>query len=380
MKLLLPVKSLVVLAVMAFAWAASAKDFYVFFGTYTSASCKGVYVSRLDAATGKLSAPELAVETPSPCFLAVSPDEKNLYAVNSVSNFKGEKAGAVSAFAIDKASGHLTLLNQKSSTGSGPCYVSMDPGADVLLIANYAGGSVKSFRLNRDGTIGDDGSFILHHGSGVNTNRQTSAHAHFIHPDPSGRFALVCDLGTDKVVVYKINSAAGTLTENSFATVPPGSGARHLAFSPDGKFVHVANEMGCTVTTFRWDSDAGKLEPIETISALPPGVKVEPDFTAAEILVSGSHVYATIRGHDSVSVFAADPQSGRLTFLQNIPSGGKFPRGLGIDPTGHWLITGNQKTDNAVEFAIDPDTGKLSPTGQELKIGSPVDVEFVKTE
>ena len=307
MKLLLPVKSLVVLAVMAFAWAASAKDFYVFFGTYTSASCKGVYVSRLDAATGKLSAPELAVETPSPCFLAVSPDEKNLYAVNSVSNFKGEKAGAVSAFAIDKASGHLTLLNQKSSTGSGPCYVSMDPGADVLLIANYAGGSVKSFRLNRDGSIGDDGSFILHHGSGVNTNRQTSAHAHFIHPDPLGRFALVCDLGTDKVVVYKINSAAGTLTENSFATVPPGSGARHLAFSPDGKFVHVANEMGCTVTTFRWDSDAGKLEPIETISALPPGVKVEPDFTAAEILVSGSHVYATIRGHDSVSVFRCEP-------------------------------------------------------------------------
>lgn len=381
-------KILVAVALMALAWGASAKEFLVYFGTFTNASCKGVYVSRLDTATGKLSAPELAAETPSPSFLAISPDEKILYAANNYLGFNGENAGAVSSFTIDKNSGHLTLLNQKSSTGPGPCHVSVDAAANVLLIANYAGGSVKSFQLNRDGTIGADGSFILHHGSGVNPSRQASAHAHSIYSDSSGRFALVCDLGTDKVVVYKVNPETGTLTENSVATVPPGSGPRHLAFSPDGKFVHVVNEMGCTITTFAWDSNAGKLKLVETVSALPPPENPEPvftaneivAFTAAEILTFGNHVYATIRGHDSVSVFAADAQSGRLTFLQNVPSGGKFPRGLGIDPTGHWLFVGNQKTDNAVEFAIDPNSGKISATGRELKIGSPVDVKFVKTD
>jgi 6-phosphogluconolactonase len=180
------------------------------------------------------------------------------------------------------------------------------------------------------------------------------------------------------VMIYKFNSATGKLAENSFAAVPPGSGARHLAFSPDGKFAHVVNEMGCTVTTFAWDSGAGELTPVETVSALPPGDTAQQSFTAAEIVASGNYVYATVRGHDSVTAFAADPQTGRLAFLQNIPCGGKVPRGLGVDPTGRWLIVGNQKSDNAVEFSIDARTGKLSPTGQELKIGSPVDVKFVE--
>jgi len=180
------------------------------------------------------------------------------------------------------------------------------------------------------------------------------------------------------VMVYKL--ADGKLTPNDppFATVPPGSGARHLAFSRDGRFVHIINEMACTITTFAWDADSGKLELVETVSALPPDVAVQNTFTAAEILTSGNFVYATVRGHDSVSVFAVDEKSGRLTLVQNISAGGKVPRGLGIDPTGRWLITANQKSDNAVEFGIDAATGKLSSTGQELKIGSPVDVKFVK--
>jgi 6-phosphogluconolactonase len=338
---------------------------------------RGIYVSRLDADTGKLSDPELAAETPSPCYLAVSPDKKILYAANNLVDLNGGKTGAVSAFALDLKSGHLALMDQKSTGGPGTCHVSADAAGKVLLAANYADGSVKSFQLNQDGSIGPDGSYIKRHGSSVNTNRQTSAHAHFIHADPAGRFALACDLGTDTVVIYRINSTTGALEENSSAAVPPGSGARHLVFSLDGKFVHVINEMGCTVTTFAWDSEAGKLTPVETVSALPPGEKAQPAFTAAEILTAGDYVYATLRGPDSVTVFAADPQTGRLTFLQNISCGGKVPRGLGIDPTGHWLITGNQKSDNVVEFTIDPATGKISPTGQELKIGSPVDVEFV---
>ena len=367
------------LALFALATTASAENFLVYFGTYTNALSRGIYVSRLDSDTGKLSAPELAAITPNPCFLAISPDQKYLYAANSVKTYNDKNTGAISAFDINKISGRLECLNMVSSGGVGPCHVSVDATEKTLFVANYGGGNVKSIPLN-PGTMADGGNFFQFHGSGVNASRQSSPHAHFMTADPSNHFALACDLGTDKVMIYKLTD--GILTPNNppFATVPPGSGARHLAFSHDGKFAFVISEMACTITTFAWDSEKGKLDLVETISALPPDVAVQNSFTAAEILVSpsGKFVYATIRGHDSVSVFAADAQSGKLTFVQNISAGGKVPRGLGIDPTGRWLITANQKSDNAVEFAIDAKTGKLSPTGQELEIGSPVDVKFVR--
>jgi 6-phosphogluconolactonase len=224
---------------------------------------------------------------------------------------------------------------------------------------------------------------VLTQGHGVNLKRQSGPHAHCVAADPSNRFVLECDLGTDKVVIYRLNPDDDTLTANTpaFGMVPPGAGARHLAFSRDGKFVHVINELACTITTFAWDEKLGKLNPVETVSALPPGVAVSPDFTAAEILVhpSGQFIYATVRGHDSVSVFAADERSGRLRFVQNVSAGGEVPRGMGLDPTGRWLIVANQKSDNVVEFSIDAATGKLSATGRQLKIGSPVDVKCVRS-
>ena len=174
-------KKLIALAALSFALAAPAKEFLVFFGTYANALSKGIYVSRLDAATGTLSVPELAAETPSPSFLAISPGGKCLYAANEVSSFGNEKAGAVSAFAIDRKTGRLTLLDQKSSGGAGPCHLSTDGTGKALLVANYGGGSVKSFQLNDDGSIGAEGSQIRHHGSSVNTSRQTVPHAHSIY-------------------------------------------------------------------------------------------------------------------------------------------------------------------------------------------------------
>jgi len=375
-----------VFALLALDATTSAENFLVFFGTYTNALSRGIYVARLDADTGKLSAPELAAEIASPCYLAVSPDGKFLYAANSVNNFSdysiANGGGAVSAFAIDKISGRLTLLDQKCSGGAGPCHVSVDASGQVLFVANYNSGSVKAFLLETNGDIGAGGDCVSRMGHSVNASRQSSAHAHFICADPSNRFALACDLGTDEILVSPFDPATAGLhpAQVEAFSVPPGSGARHLAFSRDGKFVHVINEIACTVTTFAWDSKKGKLNLVETISALPPEVPVQNSFTAAEILVhpNGKFVYATVRGHDSVSVFAADAGSGRLTFVQNISAGGNVPRGLGLDPTGRWLIVANQKSDNAVEFAVDAPTGKLSPAGRKLKIGSPVDVKFVK--
>jgi 6-phosphogluconolactonase len=361
---------------------ASAKDSLVFFGTFTNGLSKGIYVSQLDDRTGKLSAPELAATLPSPNFLTASPDGRFLYAATRMDEFSGVKGGAVSALAVDAATGKLTLLNQKSSGGVGPCHVSVDASGKFLFVANYNGGSIKAFLLKPDGRLGEDGTFIQHTGHSVNPDRQAAAHAHWIAADPSDRFVLACDLGMDKVMIYKLNPTNATLTANDppFATVPPGAGARHLAFSRDGRFAYVINEFACAVTTLAWEATNGTLTALATNPLLPPAVTVQTNFTAAGILVSpdGRFVYATVRWHDSISVFAVDARSGRLKFVENVPSHGEIPRATGIDPTGRWLIVVNQKTNNAVVFKIDTETGKLTPTGQEVQIGEPVDVKFVQ--
>jgi 6-phosphogluconolactonase len=356
---------------------AAAKDYFVYFGTFTSESSKGIYVSRLDTNTGKLFTPELAAAVPSPNFLAVSPNGRFLYTATG----DDASGGAVSVFALNARSGKLALLDQKSSGGAGPCHVSVDATGQVVLVANYDGGSVKSFHVNPDGSL-RDGTFIQHHGRSVNASRQGGPHAHCVMPAPAGRFALACDLGMDKVMIYRLNPSSAALTANepAFATVPPGSGPRHLAFSPDGKFVYVINEMACTVTAFSWDESNGELDARETIPLLPPGVGITDAFTAAEIAVrpDGRFVYATIRGLDSISVLAVDEKSGRLTLVENVPCGGKVPRGMGIDPTGRWLVVANQKSQTVIVFSINAATGRLTPTGQVLSVGAPVDVKFVE--
>lgn len=365
---------------LCLAAAASAKDCLVYFGTFTNQLSKGIYVSRLDVATGKLTPPELAAETPSPNFLAVSPNGKFLYAATRVEELNGVKGGAVSAFVIDAASGKLSLLNQKSSGGRSPCHVSVDATGKAVFVANFHGGSVKSLPVNADGSLGDGGTFIQHRG--VDTNRPVGPRGHWMAADPSNRYALACDLGLDKVMIYKLDATAATLATNDppSASVPSGAGARHLAFGHDGRFVYVLNEMACSVTTFAWDSAKGKLDALETIPALPKSMTVQTNFSAAEIAVraDGRFVYATIRGHDSISVLATDAKSGKLAFVENVPAKGKVPRGMGIDPTGRWLIVANQRSDSAAVFGIDTETGRLTPTGQELQIGSPVDVKFVE--
>jgi len=357
-------------------------DCFAYFGTYTGAASRGIYVARLDETTGRLSPAKLAAETESPSFLAVAPNRHALYAANEVDHFKDDvtdHGGAITAFGLDPATGRLTFLNQVCSSGSAPCYVSVDPSGRVVFAANYGSGSVKAFHLATNGAIGAAGDCVPRTGHGVNPDRQTSPHAHFICTDPANRFVLACDLGTDEVLVYPFDPTAASLqpAEVSAFSVPPGSGPRHLAFSPNGRFAHVLNEMGCTISTFAWNATNGTLKLLDTVSALPPGTTVRPGFTAAEILTTGNFVYTTLRGHDSVSVFTADPQTGRLQFLQNLPSGGKVPRGMGLDPSTRWLLIGNQASGQVTEFSRDGQSGRLTATGTELKVGSPVDVKFV---
>ena len=372
----------IAVAIAATAWLAAApNELLVYVGTYTGARSKGIYVTRLNVGTGALSAPQLAAETPNPSFLAVRAQGDFLYAANEIDAFNGKPAGSVSAFAIDKATGRLRALNQATSGGPGPAHLSLDVEGRTVLVANYGGGSIETLPIGNDGSLGAPVSFVQHTGSSVNRDRQKEPHAHQILVDPTNHFAYVADLGLDKVMIYRFDAAKHTLAAASPASAPlkPGAGPRHMAISAKGGFVYVINELNCTIAVFHRDAASGGLTEVQTVSSLPPGVSQEKGFSTAEIALSpsGSFLYGSNRGHDSISVFAVDAPSGKLTYVSNTPTGGKTPRGFGIDPTGAYLLAGNQNSDSLVEFRIDRATGKLTPTATTLDVGAPVDVTFV---
>jgi len=359
---------------------AAEKEWLAYFGTYTGKKSKGIYVARFNPTTGKLSAPELAAEAVNPSFLAVHPKGKWLYAVNETDTFTGKKGGGVSGFEIDAKSGRLTPINQQSTAGGAPCHVSLDESGRVVLVANYGGGSVASYRVDKKGFLSSDVSFIQHQGSSMNGARQQAPHGHCIVTDPGNKFALACDLGLDKVLIYKLDAKKGTLTPNDppFGRVTPGSGPRHMAFHPSGKFAWVINEMVCTVTSFSFDPKQGELKELQSISTLPADTKMIGAYNTAEIVThpSGKFVYGSNRGHDTLAVYAVDKKQGTLSLVQHESTQGKTPRSFGIDPGGRWLLAANQSSDTVVVFAIDPATGKLKPTGQSIEVGSPVSVAF----
>jgi 6-phosphogluconolactonase len=360
--------------------AADARDYWVFFGTYTGAKSQGIYVSRMDA-SGKLTAPELAATGTNPTFLATDPQHHFLYAANEFGNFEGQHAGAITAYAVDAEAGKLTQLNQQSSGGDGPCHVSVDATGKTVMVANYNGGSVAALPVHPDGSLGPAASFIQDQGSSIHLPNQSGPHGHCILADPSNHFALVCDLGVDKVFVYKLDPAKATLAPNDppFAALKPGAGPRHLAFHPSGKFVYVIDELDCTLTAFRYDAAHGALTEIGTFSTLPADEPMQPNFSCAEVVVhpSGKFLYASNRGHNTIAVFRINARTGNLTLVEHAPTDGEKPRCFNVDPSGHFLIAANQDSDNVVIFSINSRTGQLAPTDQQLKIGSPVAIVFV---
>ena len=353
----------------------------VYFGTYTGKVSKGIYRSELDLATGKLSPPVLAGEATSPSFLAIAPNEKFLYSVGEISDFGGKPAGAVNAFAIDAATGNLKLLNQQSSVGAGPCHVVVDRAGKNVLVANYGGGSVAVLPIQADGKIGEASSFVQHKGTSVDKGRQEAPHAHSINVDAKNRFAFVADLGLDTVQVYRFDAAKGSITPNdpAAAKVAPGSGPRHFAFHPSGKFAYVINEMSLTVTAFQYDADKGNLTSLQTITTLPEGVTDRKGMSTAEVVVhpSGKFLYGSNRGHHSIAAFAIDQATGKLTAVGHQGQGIKTPRNFNIDPTGHYLLVANQDGDSVVVFKVDQASGKLEPTGSSIEVPMPVCVKFL---
>jgi 6-phosphogluconolactonase len=351
----------------------------LYIGTYTWKASKGIYLSRLDPATGALEAPVLAGAATNPSFLAIHASGRFLYAVGEVDRFGGQKGGVLSAFAIDRQSGKLTLLNQHSSRGPGPCHVAVDRTGRWALVANYSGGSVACLPIQPDGRLGEATDFVQHKGSSVNPQRQQGPHAHAAYFDAANRFVFVPDLGLDKVMIYRFDAAHGKLVPNdpAWVAMAPGAGPRHLAFHPNGRYAYVINEINSTVTALAYDAARGTLKPLESVSTLPEGF--EGKSTTAEVAIhpSGKFLYGSNRGHDSIAAFAIDAETGKLRPIGHEPTQGKSPRNFAMDPTGTYLLAANQDTGNVVVFRIDAQSGKLQATGHSIQVAAPVCVEFV---
>jgi 6-phosphogluconolactonase len=350
----------------------------VYFGTYSrDTKSKGIYVADVDLSGGKVTDVRLASESDNPSFVALAPNGKFLYAVNEVTEFGGAASGAVSAFKIDSASGKLTLLNQQPSKGGAPCHLIVDRTGKFVLTANYVGGSVCVHPIDRDGKLQAASSFVQHQGKSVNPRRQEAPHAHSINLDASNRYAFVADLGLDQVVSYHFDAEGGKLAANPSGTVrlKPGAGPRHFAFCPDGRFAFTNNEINSTVTSLRYDDDAGALTEVNTVSTLP-GEHAGNSTAECQVHPNGKFVYVSNRGHNSIAIFAVDEASGKLTPVGHESTQGKTPRNFSIDPSGTLLLAENQSSDNVVVFRIDPETGKLSATGCIVEVPSPVCAKF----
>lgn len=360
---------------------AAAGKAIVYVGTYTGGKSQGIYLFRMDLSSGQLQA---AGVTPSdnPSYLATDPAQRYLFAVGELDNFGGKKAGSVSAFSRDPKSGQLALLNEQSSGGAGPCHLVVDRSGKNLLVANYSGGSVAVLPIDADGRLQKASDFVQHKGTGPNPARQEQAHAHGIVMSPDNRFALVADLGLDRVFVYRFDPGRGTIRPNDppWLAAAPGAGPRHLAFHPNGKFVYAINELNSTVAMMSYDAEHGRLEARQTVSTLPADAKLpQTGSTCAELEIhpSGRFLYGSNRGHDSLAIFSIDPDTGRLSPIGYQPTGGHTPRGFDIDPAGNWIIAANQDSASVVVFRIDGRTGLLSPTGVSVEVDKPVCVKIL---
>ena len=355
------------------------RELLVYVGTYTTGKSEGIYLYRMNLSSGELKHVTTIRCVVNPSFLTLDPQRRYLFAVNEVNDFGGKPGGAVSAFAIDRKTGKIQFLNQQASLGDSPCYVTVDRTGRFVLVANYGGGNVSVLSIRRDGRLGTAADMHQHHGSSVNPNRQTGPHAHSIVLDQANRYAYACDLGTDKIMIYRFDSKKGKLATNQqpWVQVKPGAGPRHFTFHPSGRYAYVMNELDSTVTSFTCDSAEGILKEMQTVHTLPAGVSQMN--TTADIHISplGRFLYGSNRGHNSIVVFEIEKRTGKLRFIEHVATEGKTPRNFAIDPTGTFLLAANQDSDTIVTFRLDRATGRLKPTGYVTEVASPVCLKIV---
>ena len=356
-----------VLVIVAFTCerSQSQEKYRVYIGTYTGSDSKGIYQCELDLKDGSLSPATLAGESSSPSFLAFHPNKKFLYAVN-------ESDAMISGFAIDGKTGNLTFLNMQPSQGGAPCHLVVDKAGKNVLAANYSGGSCLSIPIESDGKLSSSSSFQQHQG--------TKKNGHSIHLDKANKFALCCDLGLDKVIIYAFDAMTGALTPHGAFDAPKGAGPRHFAWSPDGKRAYINGETNLTVIACDYDANKGTLTQRQVLSTLPKDVERKGGSTAETVVhPSGKFVYVSNRDpYNSIAMFSIDSQSGELTAIGHQSQGIKTPRNFAIDPTGQYMLVANQSGGNVIVFRINPSTGQLTPTESSVKVASPVCVRFME--
>ena len=355
--------------------AQRAPDYYVYIGSYTNTTAKGIYVSEFDSKSGALSAPRLVAESVSPAQLWVAPNGRFLYAANWQGSTDPIPANTISAYAIDRRTGDLAFINKVPSGGLGPNQVVVDPGGTVAVAVNYRSGSVAAFGLEKDGRISEAFYIDQHDGQPQPPSKQPGPRAHGVVFSSDSRFAYVADIGLDRVYSYRLDTAKRTMVpiEPPYVTQPAGSGPRRLQLHPNDRFLYLVRESDSHVSVFEVDN--GRLKEIQSLPTLPAGHT--GNNTTAEILIdqAGKYLYVSNRGHGSIAVYAID-RAGRLAMVDHAASGGRTPRNFSIDATGQYVFSSNQDTENIVVLRIDRATGRLTPTGIQVPLANPGSIGF----
>ncbi len=365
----------------------------VYVGTYTvpigpendenaSGRAEGIYCYKLDESSGALEPVSKTVGVANPSFLAFDSTQNFLYAVNELKNFEGHRSGTVSAFAIDRKTGLIRFLNKRLTHGMDPCYVLVDRDDRHVFVTNYSSGSVCVFPVSQSGELGEASDFIQYCGTGFDPANQEGPHAHSISFDNSNRFAVVADLGLDKLKTYKFDRTRGMLETNETLCfkMRPGSGPRHMAFHPSGRFAYVINELNSTMAALAYNDHSGRFKLLQVLSTLPNDFHGQNSCADIHVTPSGKFVYGSNRGHDSIVIYEVDRRTGRLTCLGHESTQGKEPRNFAIDPTGKFLLAANQNSDTVVSFRINSRTGRLESTGHATHVPSPVCLKILRTK
>jgi 6-phosphogluconolactonase len=338
---------------------------------------EGIYVLRLDTASGAMEKVQTVTGLDTPSYLAVHPTLPVLYAVEREWSPDERTTGALTTFAIDERSGQLTQIARDRSGGNWPAHVSVHPSGRFALVANPRGATIACFPLGPDGRPGPIASTARHEGRGPNV-RQPAAYAHSVWPDLSGKWALACDLGIDRVMIYRLDEATGQLTpgEQPFAQVSSGAGTRHLAFHPSNRLVYVVNELDSTLSVFRFDPEKGVMEIVQTVYSPPEDFQGQNHGAHAVVHESGNYVYVANRGHDSLSIFAIDQATGKVRLVRHQDTLGGRPRNFNVDPSHQLLLAANQHGPNVTSFRIAEGGRDLVPTGHSVEVYCPVCVVF----
>ena len=350
---------------------------YAYVGCYTTAERyargDGIRVYRVDSQTGAWTSVQHLGNLVNPSFLVLSRDQRYLYSVH------GDETYA-SSFSVDSQSGLLTPLNRAKTGGRNGVYQAIDPNGRFMLVANYSTGNVGVMPLREDGTLGDPVHVVALQGQpGPHRIEQTSSHPHQVVFDPAGRFVMVPDKGLDRIFVFRFDPASGKLTPTEQGSVAalPGSGPRHAAFHPTLPILWVINEISNTVVTYYLEAEHGGLRPVQILPSLPSTYVGENTGSAIAVSPGGRFVYCSNRTHDSIAIFAAEPETGLLTSIGWVPSQGRIPRFIGLDPWGRFLYAGNEQSDTVVSWRVDSATGLLTPTGQVVRNASPATIAFI---